>query len=408
MCGLNGKQGRRAQRVEPQVLVIGSGPAGLAISARLQGMKIPFELIDGHGLPGGAYRRMCPNITLSSPASFLNLPGLPFKATRPNVSAGEFADYLVAYARHYELNPVKSSVTAVKARSGSFLVDFDGRPAQSYRAVVAASGMCEHPNLPQIPGLVCPGDATAFTPKAVHAQNWRGDEGPQGRILIVGRGMRAVEIAEECAEQGIPTVISARQRKVRTWRRTFMGVDFRRFTFPATQMLSALLRRIVPSYCSRPFTFAGIDRGFETFRSAGLIDVQGCVTRFEGRTAVFEDGARRDFDLVVTATGYRHLMPFLPAEVARTPAGHVLTNNGQSVSWPGLFVLGTPCASGWASQFIHGIKADTRLVARNILQRLSTTAKPRPAPSCPAPSFLTGSSLTGSSLLRPSGATAGA
>jgi putative flavoprotein involved in K+ transport len=342
-------------------------------------LNIAFELIDAYGQVGGAYARMCPNIILSSPGSYLSLPGLPLNAGKPNVSAAEFADYLVRYAKSYELKPVQTRVTSVKARNGAFLVNFDRRPAQSYRAVVVASGMCEHPNHPQIPGLVCPGDATERAPKAIHAQDWSGPDSSHPRILIIGRGMRAVEIAEECAAVGIRTVISTRQRKVRTWRRTIWGMDLRKILFPATRFLSTVLQRLIPRYCAHPYTFPGIDRGFAAYRSAGLIDVQGSVVRFEGHTAVFEDGARCEFDVVVAATGYRHLMPFLPADVARAPAGQLLSRNGQSISWPGLYVLGIPCASGVASQFIHGIKYDARAVATNIQQFLCTATKARRA-----------------------------
>jgi len=369
------EHGIRPPHAEAEVLVIGAGPAGLAISARLKSMNIPFELVDANGQPGGAYARMYPNIVLSSPADYLSLPGLSFRASQPNVNVAEFAKYLVRYAKCFELRPSQARVTSVKACSGSFLVSFEHRPVQSYRAVVAASGMCEHPNYPQIPGLQCPGDETDRAPKAIHAQNWPGPANHDRRILIIGRGMRAVEIAEECAAAGIRVVVSARQGKVRTWRRTVLGIDLRKILFPATRLLSSVLRRLVPSYCTRPFTFPGIDRGFAAFRSEGLIDVQGTVVRFEGHTAVFEDGTRRDFDVIVAATGYRHLMPFLPADLARAPAGHLLARNGQSVSSPGLYVVGTPCASGVASQFIHGIKDDTESIASDIRRFLSVTSR---------------------------------
>jgi hypothetical protein len=55
--------------------------------------NIAFELVDAYGQEGGADRRMCPKIILSSPASYLSLPGLAIDADKPNVTAAEFADY---------------------------------------------------------------------------------------------------------------------------------------------------------------------------------------------------------------------------------------------------------------------------------------------------------------------------
>src|SRR5262249_4406277 len=74
----------------PEVLVIGAGPAGLAVSAGLKSLHVPFDLVDAHGQPGGAYARMYPDIVLSSPADYLSLPGMTLNSNHPNVTAVEF------------------------------------------------------------------------------------------------------------------------------------------------------------------------------------------------------------------------------------------------------------------------------------------------------------------------------
>ncbi len=98
--------------------------------------------------------------------------------------------------------------------------------------------------------------------------------------------------------------------------------------------------------------------------------MRGAVTRFDGAAAQFADGGRQEFDAVVLATGYRFAVPFLPAEVARAPAGHPLADEGESRSWPGLYFVGMPCERTLASEFLRGIREDAPVVARRARSRL--------------------------------------
>jgi hypothetical protein len=90
------------------------------------------------------------------------------------------------------------------------------------------------------------------------------------------------------------------------------------------------------------------------------------VARWDGRRATFADGAQATCDLVVAATGYRFDTPFLPDEVARAPGGHLRARRCQSVSWPGLYVLGTPCSGRLDSPFLRGMARDAETIARRI------------------------------------------
>jgi hypothetical protein len=56
----------------------------------------------------------------------------------------------------------------------------------------------------------------------------------------------------------------------------------------------------------------------------------------------------------------------------------VLARQAESVSWPGLFVVGTPCADRLDSEFLRGMARDAGTVSRKILER-SRQAEPRAA-----------------------------
>jgi putative flavoprotein involved in K+ transport len=355
------------------VLVIGAGPAGLATAASLKQLGIAADLVDRFGQPGGAYARLDAGIQLSSPADSISMPGLPIETNSKYITIGEYRKYLQRYAAHFNLQPTADSIERIERRGEWFFVKLAGewRPRR-YESVVVASGMCEHPVMPNIPGLTdAPADA-ADRPRVMHSRDWPGHAALAGqRILIIGGASSAIAIAEQCAAAGIKTVLSTRRGQIRfSWTRLF-GIDWRQWIYPLTRRLPRWLFR---ERCSHRPAFAATEQGFHRYEQAGLIDVRGGAERFEGREAKFADGSSASFDAVVLATGFRFTMPFLPAEVARAPAGQPLAEDGESPSWPGMYFVGIPCGRSVASEFLHGMAADAPIVARRIQKRLTVKA----------------------------------
>jgi putative flavoprotein involved in K+ transport len=344
------------------VLVIGAGPAGLAVAACLKRREVAFDLVDRRGVAGGAYHHIYPGVTLASPARYAELPGLHLRWPREYITAPEYRAYLGRYAHHFDLVPRQAEVEAVHRQDHAFAVRFTGEPGpHTYRAVVAATGMFDFPVRADIPGLAQAGL------EVLHAREWPGPGPFRGRrLLIVGGATGAVEIAEECARDGQRVAVSARSG-VKISGQRFLGWDVHDWAYPVFDLLP---RWAVGSYCDRRPTLPGEDLGFSHFRGEGLIEVRPGVVRFEGKTAVFPDGARQELDAVVLATGYRFATPFLPARVRRARAGHPLADGGQSRSWPGLFFIGYPCARGLSSEFLHGVGRDAPVVARRVEERL--------------------------------------
>ena len=58
-------------------------------------------------------------------------------------------------------------------------------------------------------------------------------------------------------------------------------------------------------------------------------------------------------------------------DLARSPAdGHPLGNGGQSVSHPGLYLMGVHCSRLVCSQFLRGMALDAPQVAASVARRL--------------------------------------
>jgi putative flavoprotein involved in K+ transport len=339
-------------------VIIGGGPAGLAAAACLSRRGVPYRVLDTRGEPGGAYRDIYGAIVLASPRAIDALPGLPLPAGGDYVTVGEYRAYLGRYAEHHRIAVDKATVTAVAREGRAFRVDTDTE-TMTAPAVVVATGLWSFPVVPALAG-------TPAVP-VIHACAWRGPEAHPGeRVLVVGGGSSAVEIAEHSARAGRVVFVAAR-RPIKTMPRNLLGVDVHYWVAPLARLPTWLDRR----RCERPPTLPATDLGFSALCRSGAIAVRPALQAVEGSVARFAGGATEVVDLVVLATGFRHEAPFLPPEVARAPAGHVQAREGESVSWPGLFVLGAPCAVSFESEFLRGAARDAEIVAGKIAARVA-------------------------------------
>ena len=351
-------------RLDVACLIIGAGPAGLATAASLRAAGVPFLLVDRAGAPGGAYRELYDGITLASPATLDGLPGLALDLPTAYVGVPGYRAYLAHYARHAALEVTADEVTAVARAEGCFIARLTTCREIRARVVVVATGMWSSPRWPETPGLDHCGVPV------LHAREWRGpaESVPAGAaLLIVGGATSAIEIAEEAAGDGVRVTLAAR-RKIRLTPATFLGRDVHHYIGPVERLPPWLAR----GYCARLPTLPATDRGFSRLRAEGRVVVRAALEALEpGGRARFGDGSTDTFGAVVAATGYTFATPFLPPEVARAPAGQLVARRNESVSWPGLYVIGAPCANRVDSEFLRGIARDAPLVASAIADRLA-------------------------------------
>jgi len=344
------------------VLVIGAGPAGLAAAASLAAEGVPCELVDLHGEPGGAYARAYGPMELASPARYNALPGLAIDHPGEYMTVAQYARYLVGYAAHHRLAVRRDRVVRVARSGDGFDVQLEASPARRFGFVVAATGMFDFPRTPEIDGLASSGL------ESLHVARWPGAEAFHGRrLLVVGAATSAVEVAEECARAAIAVTLAARGKRVRLLPQRILGRDIHDYL----TRLEGLPRLVMKSFCAGRESLPATGMGFARMRRRKLIDVCDAVVRVAGKRVQFADGASGEFDAIVFATGYRYETPFLSAEVERAPASRQpLADRNESRSWPGLFVLGMPCARSLASPFLRGIARDAPFVARRIRDRL--------------------------------------
>jgi indole-3-pyruvate monooxygenase len=320
------QRNRRASRSgsdEPSALIIGAGPAGLAVGACLSRADVPFTILERDEKVGASWRSHYDRLHLHTSRSTSGLPYLPFpRECGRYPSRDQVVDYLETYARTFGLEP-RLREEVVSARSADDGWEVETRAA-TYRAphLVVASGLNREPVVPSWPGQ------ELFRGRILHSAGYRnGAELGGRRVLVVGFGNSGAEIALDLHEHGVETTVSVRGA-VNVIPREIFGIPIVTVAIasgllppPVADAVNApLLRFLVgdlrphglqalPYGAMTQIARAGrvptIDIGTVPLIRQGRIAVRGAVERFVDDGVVFAHGGREAFDAVVLATGFR-------------------------------------------------------------------------------------------------------
>lgn len=207
---------------EVEVLVVGAGQAGVAMSEHLSERGIRHLVLERDRIAERWRSMRWDSLVANGPVWHDRFPGLEFTGLDAGVFAGkeQVADYFVAYAEKIGA-PIRCGVevTSVRRKEGApgFRVktsdgDFD------VRYVVAATGPFQRPVIPP----VVPENADLVQ---IHSSAYRNPEQlPAGAVLVVGAGSSGVQIAAEIQGSGRQVFLSVgpHDRPPRSYR----GRDF--------------------------------------------------------------------------------------------------------------------------------------------------------------------------------------
>jgi putative flavoprotein involved in K+ transport len=177
-----------------EVLVVGAGQAGLAMSEHLNGNGIPHLVLERHRVAERWRSERWDSLVANGPAWHDRFPGLELDLDPDAFASKEqVADYFVAYAKKIAA-PIHCGVdvTSVQKNIGGpgFRVETsEGVLTAHY--VVAATGPFQRPVIPAI----IPDDAGL---PQIHSSAYRNPQQlPVGAVLVVGAGSSGVQIADE-------------------------------------------------------------------------------------------------------------------------------------------------------------------------------------------------------------------
>jgi putative flavoprotein involved in K+ transport len=305
------------------IVVLGAGPAGLAVGAMLRRQGLDPIVVDRADSVGSTWQHHYDRLHLHTARSLSQLPGLRMPRSYGRyVARADVAAYLERYASHHRLRTaLGTDVRRIeRGETGWRLCTADGVIEAPY--VVVATGHNHTPVLPDWPGR------DGFSGELVHGSAYRNPKPYVGRdVLVVGGGNTASEIAVDLVEGGA--------RRVRLAVRTPPNIVRREVGGLPSQAVSILVRHLPPAVVDRlirtvqrvtvpdlaafglPRPADGVytrivrddqipilDVGIVDAVRHGRVEVVAAVSGFDRSDVLLADGVRIAPDAVIVAVGY--------------------------------------------------------------------------------------------------------
>ncbi len=309
--------------MKPSAIVIGAGPAGLAVAACLSRANIPFTILERAQRVAATWRSHYDRLHLHTNKGSSALPFIPFPRSYPRYpSRDQVVEYLESYARAFTIEPrFNEEVMTARRRNDVWEVQTG---STAYRAphLVVATGLNREAIVPRWPGR------ETYRRPIVHSRDYRNGSTYAGaRVLVVGIGNSGAEIALDLCEHRAQPTIAVRS-PVNVLPRDVLGVPVAvtarvagllpagvadRINAPFRRLLLGDLQRFglrPPPYgpltqIARTGRIPLIDVGTIALVKKGQIAIRPGIDYFVEDGIVFTDGRREAFDAVILATGYR-------------------------------------------------------------------------------------------------------
>jgi cation diffusion facilitator CzcD-associated flavoprotein CzcO/amino acid transporter len=357
------RQLARPSRWTRRYLLIGAGPAGLAMARRLNEERVPFDWYERHNDVGGIWHadRMggpTYNSVVAISSRYTSaFPDLPMPEEYPDYPAWwQVRDYLRHYAAvHglYDLVTLNTAVTWVQPDGVGWTATMTTGDFRYYSGVIAAPGTAWHPVMPTWPGQ------ERFRGQIWHSARYQDPAELAGkRVLVVGAGNSGAEIACDAARSGAVAYLSMR-RGHQLVPRHIDGVPTdavlagvlphpRELTgapdpTELVEQLTGDLRRLgllQPNTRRLPGHPTMSDE-LLAFIEQGWVHVRPDIAELLPGGVRFTDGTAVEVDLIIAATGFERQLPFLAPEVYCGSDGRPdLYLNMFSRTHDGLVILG--------------------------------------------------------------------
>ncbi|HEX4436333.1 MAG TPA: NAD(P)-binding domain-containing protein [Solirubrobacteraceae bacterium] len=344
----NGNGQHLPQGRSGRVCLIGAGSSGIAAAKALHERGIPFDCFEKSDRIGGnwvfgnsngmsaAYRDLF--INTSRPR--MEYSDLPMPESYPDFPHHtQIATYFEEYVDHFGFRDKIAFETGVEHAElepdGSWTVRLDSGESRRYEALIVANG--HHWN-PRWPEPAFPG-SERFAGIQMHAHAYIDNSIFEGkRVVVVGMGNSAMDIAVESSYVAEGTMLSARHGVWIIPKYIFgKPVDqIRNDPRVPFKIRQRVVQQLVRSYAGSPERH-GLPKPEHRFGEAhptisgrildriqhGTIASKPNIESLGEDTVRFEDGSVEQADAIVYCTGYKITFPFFDEQLISAPENHI-------------------------------------------------------------------------------------
>lgn len=308
-----------------QHLIIGAGPAGLAMAGRMRKAGLDFEIIEQSKKVGNAWHNHYDRLHLHTVKQWSHLPHLPFPEHYPlYVPRQELTQYFADYASHFKIQPhFEEQATAItKQPDGHWEIKTHSGKSYLAENVIISTGVNRVPNRPEWPGQ------EKFKGTISHSLSYKNPSPYLGKsVLVIGMGNTGAEVALDLSEKGVDTYISVRHpisvvprdlngRPVQVTSKQlaklplglgdWLGSQIRKVYFGNLSKYGLESSTVHPAVQLRETGKTPIvDIGTIKAIKEGKIKVVKEVDHFTATSVHFKTGEPIDVDAVLLATGYK-------------------------------------------------------------------------------------------------------
>lgn len=330
----------------PKTAVIGAGISGLTTGKMLADYGVPYTCFESSDRIGGNWAFGNPNghssayrsLHIDTSKERLSFRDFPMPEEYPDFPHhSQIKDYLESYAAAFDLKEnieFRNGVEhAEPRRGGGWEITDQAGATRRFDHLVVANGHHWDPRYPDFPG--------EFSGQILHSHHYVDPQTPLdfagSRILVVGLGNSAADIAVELSSKSLQTTVTLSTRSgawivpkyvygkpADTMYKTtpHLPLSWQRWIMQKAQFMNgsngALYGLPEPNH---KFFEAHPTQSVELPLRLGSGDVipKPDISRLDGSRVHFADGTSGEFDVIVYATGYNITFPFFDPAFLSAP-----------------------------------------------------------------------------------------
>lgn len=321
--------------MKKRICIIGAGCSGItALKNVLQVGLTDVVCYEKSSVVGGnwaysesnTHSSVCETTHIISSKKLSEYCDFPMPDSYPDYPSHEqVCAYFNAYVEHFKLRPYIRFNTSVskaeKIDNERWRLTLSTGEVEEFDALLVANG---HHNTPRHPNY--PGD---FTGNYLHSHDYKHNRDERfinKRVLVIGGGNSACDCAVEISRVASTVGISMRRGHYiipkfflgkptdtfngdMLWVPNFIAAPFRRLALwlqVGDYRMYGLEKPDHPLLMSHPTVNSELLYKIKH----GKVHPRRDIERYEGKTVVFKDGTREDYDTIVASTGYKITTPF--------------------------------------------------------------------------------------------------